>query len=142
MKVVNATVKTLLATSAVTAIVGQRVYPLFAPQNAGWPHIVVHLISEEREAMLGGAESAMWSTGRVSVESRCRDAGGVPQLNTLGEAVIDALKDRVNYTVTPYIVTIRKEGTDETDASQAVGNEGTPDTVRRITDFYVNWRPA
>ena len=141
MHAVNAVTKTLLATSGVTTIVGTRIYPLFAPQNAGWPHIVVYLVSEEREAMLAGAESAKWSQARVTVESRV-NGGNVPQLNTLGEAVIDALKNRVNYSVSPYIVTIRKEGTDETDASEAAGQTGTPDVLRRITDFYLNWRPA
>lgn len=138
MSSLNIAVKTLLATSAVTAIVGQRVYPIFAPQNAAFPHIVVYLVAEDEEDLLTGASQLR--EGRVTIESRT--AGDVPVLATLGEAVIDAMRDRVEYAIASCIVTTRKAGTDETDASDQTNAQGYPSVVRRITDFYLFWRKA
>lgn len=138
MSGLNITVKTLLGNVIVTGIVGQRIYPLFAPQGAAMPNIVVHLIHEDDPDLLQGA--GKYPESRVSVESRT--AGNIPVLGTLGQAVIDAMQDKTSYAIANCIATIRKEGSDETDSSIETNALGTPDSVRRITDFYVRWRAA
>lgn len=138
MSSINITTKTLLGWAAITNVVGQRIYPVTVPQNAAMPYIVVRLVSESEEDLLQGASQIR--EGRVSVESVT--AGNIPQLFTLGEAVIDAMRDRVEYAIANCIVTTRKAGTDETDDTSAPSDEGYASAVRRITDFYLVWRKA
>lgn len=136
MSASNIAVKTLLAASPVVAIVGQRVYPIFAPEAAKLPHIVVHLIHEENNDNLEGA--MQYSRSRVSLE--IRTAGDVPALDTLGPLVIAAMQ-RMNYSIASHTVSsISKEGTDITDASDLTGANGVPQVTRRIMDFSIWWR--
>ena len=138
MSGINITTKTLLASPAVTLVVGQRIYPLFSPQGAALPNIIVHLISEPDHNMLSGA--GKYYESRVSVE--CRTAGNVPQLFGLANAVIAAMQDKIEYGIASCVATIRKEGSDETDSSDEANAQGTVDSVRRIIDFYIHWRAA
>lgn len=132
---VNIATKILLADSAVAAIVGQNVHPIEAPQDMTFPHIVVHLISEKEEDMVSG--SSQLRDGRVSVETRTDD---IAVLNVLGEAVIDAMRDKLELHIAGAIVTTRKAATDETDSAKQTGPSGGRAVYRRITDFYVFWR--
>lgn len=132
---VNIATKILLADSVVAGIVGTKVHPIDAPQDMAFPHIVVHLISEKEEDMLGG--SSQLRDGRVSIETRTDD---IVQLNILGEAVIDAMRDKLELPIAGAIVTTRKAGTDETDSARQTGPTGGSPVYRRITDFYVFWR--
>lgn len=136
MSSINIATKTLLAHAPVTAIVGQRVYPVFIPQNAKFPLIRVSLVSEPEWEMLAGGSQIR--EGRVAIESVTD--GNVPQLFTLSEAVIDAMRDRVEYAIAGCIATMRKAGSDETDHSDETNAQGVPSSVRRITDFYIVWR--
>lgn len=135
MSSVNIGVKTLLSDAAVIAIVKDRIYPITVPQNAKAPYIVVHLISEPEEDLLSG--SSQLRDGRISIESVAED---VPTLSTLGEAAIDAMRDRIEFPIAGCIVTTRKAGTDETDHGDQTAATGYPVFVRRITDWYVFWR--
>ncbi len=139
MKSVNIAVQILLADPAVSAIVGDRVHPVFPPQNSPLPHIVVGLISEKEEDMVSGASQL--HDGRVSIESRC---GDVDTLSVLGELVNDAMRDKIELSipVTGCIVTTRKAATDETDYGNQTGSQGNPSYLRRITDWYCFWRKA
>lgn len=134
---VNIVTQILLANGAVTAIVGDKVHPLEAPQDMAFPHIVVHLVSEPEEDMLDG--SSQLRDGRVSCETRTTD---IDQLSILGEAVIDAMRDKLELHIAGAIVTTRKAATDETDAARQTGPSGGRSVYRRITDFYVFWRKA
>lgn len=129
------TVKTLLANSGVTALVGQRIYPYEVPQDAAANNIAVHLIYEDEQVLLAGA--TQWPQGRVSVE--CRAESGT-LANDMAEAVKDALRDKHLYSILGCEVTFRKEGTDVTDSSQETNASGGSDVNRRILDFYVRWR--
>lgn len=131
-------VQLLLEEPAVTAIVGQRVYPVFPDPGAQMPYIVVYLVSESEEDLLGGASQLR--DGRVSIESVT--AGDVVALLPLGEKVIAAMRDKVNYPIANCTVTTRKADSDVTDASQQTAGNGVVSSVRRITDFYTFWRNA
>lgn len=132
------TIQTLLAGPGVTALVDQRIYPIAAPQGAAPEHIVVHLVSEPEEELLQGA--TQWPESRVSVECRSETPHGAV---IMGQAVIDWLRDKDRYSIRDYDASFRKEGTDETNASdQTSASTGLPTVSRRIIDFYVRWRVA
>lgn len=137
MSGLDITVRTLLADARITDIVGQRVYPIVPAAGAKYPNIVVHLIHESDPDLLQGA--AKFPESRVSIESRCDDIG---TLYDLGQAVIDVMQDKLEYEIADCIATIRKEGTDGTDASDQEQPQGGRFVVRRITDFYIFWRRA
>lgn len=136
MTAINIATKTLLAAAPVTAIVGQRIYPVFASEGAKLPHIVVHLIHEEDNDNLVGAMK--YRRSRVSLE--LRTAGDIPTLFTLAPLVITAMQDKINYSIAGCTATISKEGTDITDASDLTGADGVPQVTRRIMDFSIWWR--
>lgn len=136
MSAINIVVKTLLADSSVTAVFGQRIYPVFVPQAAGPRHILVYLVHEEDPDLLAGAGN--YRRSRVTVE--IRTPGEVPTLFTGSAAVIAALQNKVNFAIAGCVATISKEGTDETDASEDTSPSGVPFVVRRIVDFIVWWR--
>lgn len=139
MSALSLTIQTLLAGSGITALAGQRIYPVYAPQNAGYPNVVVHLIHSDEEVLLQGA--TQWPNARVSIE--CRGAGDtpLPDADRLAEAVVNWLRDKHLYTgVSGYEATFLKEGSDETDASDENDAGGNPSVVRRILDYYVQYR--
>jgi len=136
MSAVNIATQTLLAAQPVKDIVGQRVYPVYAPQGAKLPHIVIHLIHEEDPDFLSGA--SRYRNSRVSLE--LRTAGDIPGLFTLAPVVLNAMQNKANYSIAGYTATISKEGTDQTDASDLTGANGVPQVTRRIMDFYIWWR--
>lgn len=132
---VKIAVKILLNDSVVFGIVGKEIHPLESPQDMAFPHIVVNLISESEEDMLSGASQLR--DGRVSVVSMTDD---IDQLDVLGEAVIDAMRDKLEYPIAGAIVTTRKAATDETDSAKQTGPSGGRSIYRRTTDFYLFWR--
>jgi hypothetical protein len=77
----------LLATAAVTALAGTRVYVLKAPQKPGAPYVRVMLVSDIGETHLRGAHQMRRS--RVQI-----DIGGTEGETTYG--VIDALASAVD----------------------------------------------
>lgn len=84
----------LLATSAVTAIVGQDVNAIMAPQTTEPPNIVLNLAGGNDQQMLSGA-GKMYEQ-RIATESVARTATAAV---ALGDAVIDALQDVVKQTI-------------------------------------------
>lgn len=139
MSALNITIQTLLAEDDVTDVAADRIFPIFYPQAAGLPGIVVRLIAENDPDNLGGA----WKRPESRVSIECRAEGGrVDQLYALAEAVINAMQDKTEYPIASCIATIRKEGTDESDSSEQVTAHGYPEVIRRIIDFYVVWRRA
>lgn len=137
MSTINIAVKTLLSHAPLVAQVGQRVYPIAVPQNAVLPYCVVHQISESEEDMLQGASQLR--DGRVSIETV---TGSTATVGAIGELVIDAMRDRVEFPIASCIATTRKAETDETQASDQFGANNQPTASRRITDFYIFWRKA
>ena len=134
MSALAITVKTLLADSTLTPIVGNRIYPIFAPPDAKIPNIVVHLVGEEEEELLQGA--SIWPEARVSIECRSDSA---PQVDRVAQRIIDWLRDKRNYEVFGHEATFRKEGSDVTDSSDEI-SKGAPYVSRRIIDFYLRYR--
>lgn len=120
------TIQALLADAPVTAVVGDRVHPIEAPQGDTLPNIVVHLIAEPTDPLL--CEDAPVS--RVQVDSR---AGDATTAVTLGETVKTALGTIINQTIAGKRATIQKEGSDGT------GKNDKADTFVRHTDFNVHW---
>lgn len=140
MSALTIAIKTLRAGTGVTAIVGERIYPVAAPQNAGYPNVVVHVIHQAEDTLLQGA--TQWPLSRISVE--CRESSlnndnPVPTMDRLAEAVVDWLRDKHLYIIDGCEVEFQKEGSDETDFSENVTN-GYPTVFRRIIDFYLRAR--
>jgi hypothetical protein len=137
MSSLSLTIKTLLAGTEVTDLVEQRIYPVQAPQDAGYPNIVVYRTSEDEEELLAGA--SQYPEARISVE--CRASGSNPDADAdrLGEAVVAWLRDKVRYAIGGCAVEFRRQGSDETIPSRQA-RDGIPVVSRRIIDFYVRWR--
>lgn len=131
-------VQAALAESAITALVGQRIYPIYAPQNAGLPYIVVHKIAEEEEKLLDGASN--WPVSRVSFE--CVSEGDAAVADRIGQVLNDQLKIIHRATYAGFEATFTKEGTDETDSGNETLPSGFSIGARRIIDFYIRWRTA
>ena len=130
-------VQSLKAGAGITAIVGNKIYPFYSPQEANLPLIVTHLITQPEEELLQGA--SQWPEARVSVE--CRASEG-PQADRIAERVIEWLRDKHLYVVAGFEATFRKEGTDLTDSSDDRNEKGQPYVTRRIVDFYIRYRQA
>lgn len=132
-------VQAALAESVITQLVADRVYPIYAPQNAGLPHIIVHKIAEQEPYMLDGATS--WPSSRVSYE--VVSSGNPAEADRICQVVNDALKVIFRATYTSGVeVTFTKEGTDETDSGNETLPSGFSIGARRIIDFYIRWRPV
>lgn len=139
MTAMTIAIKTLLAGSGVTELVGQRIYPVFAPQAAALPNIIVHRISDNEEVLLQGA--SQFPEARISIECRATGADGAKSADMIGEAVVNWLRDKHLYSIDGAVATFRRTGTDETDASEQA-DQGVPSSTRRIIDFYVRYRAA
>lgn len=134
MSAIALTIHALLQSPLLAPIVGDRIYPVFLPQEAAQPAIVVRSISDTEEILLQGA--TQWPVGRVSIEIVSMQVNVALEA---GEIVVDWLRDKDRYPMTlagvDYEVEFTKEGTDVTDA-----DEGT--VARRIIDFYIRRRKA
>lgn len=140
MTAMSVSIKMLLAGSGITALVGQRIYPVFAPQNAAYPNIIIHNIFGAEEELLQGA--TQWPEARISVECRGGNADPADEADLVGEAVVNWLRDKDRYSIDGCLATFRKEGTDETDTPGGIIDRGIPVISRRIIDYYVRYRAA
>jgi hypothetical protein len=128
----------LLAAPAVTALVGDRIYPSVAPQGVVAPYLLVHKPGQINRQLLDA--DAGWINARVSIECIEYTALGAERL---GEAVYAAFRDVTNETVfdnespaAPIAsVTILPADLDidrVADDRQSFG---------RIIDFYFDFKP-
>jgi hypothetical protein len=125
---VAATVQAILALPAVAAICKDRTWPVIAPQQAGYPHNVVHRVSEADELLLAGHSGLR--EARVSVESRALTFTAAEQL---GEVVQAGLKDIHLGNFAGFTVSFAKHATDYSDYADA------SQVYRRIQDFIVRF---
>ena len=130
----------LLRTDAALAgIVGDRIYPVVAPQEAARPYIVASLIGEDDFHILTGS-GGFWAS-RVEVQAIADSAAAV---DALGETIKDVLGDVTARNVADggsppdftALANVLKQGSDVTDYS----DDRT--VFRRIIDFSVHWRRA
>jgi hypothetical protein len=111
----------LLASTAVTTIVAQRVYLLAQPQNALAPNIIVRVVSGTRDMGLNVVEGQ--SRHRIAVESRSNLVG---EANALAHAVFNALNGHSAAGVDRIIF-----------GNEAFLVDDATKLARRILDFYV-----
>ncbi len=129
----------LLAAAAVTAIVGERVYTIKAPQDAARPFLILSRIGENEDQLLEGAGGVYTATLSVA----CHAERSFSDADALGEKVKAALGNVTNRAVyspdSPATrlgtVTAWKSGADVTDHS----DDGR--VFRRIIDFEFRWQP-
>ena len=95
MTVEEAVLDQLLATSAVTALVGTRIYQLVLPEHPTLPAIRVQLVDEPENYHLRGNDRLTFA--RVQVDSYARKvSGGDPYLSAV------TIADAVNAALTVY----------------------------------------
>lgn len=83
----------LIADATLAALVVDRVYPMPAPQNAGYPFVTWQRISGERVFSLGGPSGLAYPRFQIDVWSDSREnrpAGGAPYLES--RAIADAIR--------------------------------------------------
>lgn len=127
-------VSILLDDAGVAALVGNRIYPLLAPQNSVMPNIVITQISDNDPLHLGGASQLPES--RVSVVSRGQT---VTEMMNIADAVRAALRDIIHETVgsSPVLssdVCVYKTAVDIT------ATFDNPTVYEQSVDYMVRWR--
>jgi hypothetical protein len=124
----------LLADSNITALVGDRVYPVMAPQRAVLPNIVITQVSDNDPMHLAGASRLPES--RVSVVSR---GGTATEMMNVADAVKAALRDIIHESVggSPALsndVCVYKTAVDITSVFDD------PISFEQSVDYMVRWR--
>ncbi|MFN9110104.1 MAG: DUF3168 domain-containing protein [Bacteroidota bacterium] len=127
-------VSLLLDDAGVAALVGNRIFPVLAPQNAVMPNIVVTQISDNDPPHLGGASRLPDS--RLSIVSRGSTA---TEMMNVADAVKAALRDVIHQSVggSPPLsddVTIWKTAVDITSVFD------NPTTYEQSVDYMIRWR--
>lgn len=122
----------LLTDSAVTGLVGTRVYPVTAAQGAARPHIVLHLITTvDIGTHLGGAGKYY----RTRFQADCI-GDTATQVLDLGEAVIGRLNGGA--------IKSRMLGCRDIDCllgeTDFTENTDQADSFRRVLQFNMTWR--
>lgn len=82
---------TLTGTAGVAALVGTRVFPDLAPQDAAVPLLVVTVVDDVAEQTLSGGIAGTLSNARVQVDAYARTRLGSTQL---AAAVLAAVGDK------------------------------------------------
>lgn len=124
----------LLDDPSVVNLVGDRVFPVAAPQVENQPYIAVSLVWEEQESVLAAHRDTFIS--RVSFACV---ANSLALADTIGEAVKGAMTDVVNVAVLNATgesigdATAWKDGTDMTDFTDDRS------VFRRLLDFRLRW---
>lgn len=124
----------LLANEDVTDIVGDKIFPIMAPQNTERPYIVLHLVDTEDAEYLYGA--ARYYRSLVQVDSYTEQTPeGAAQVMRLGDAVIEALNGVVKAKVAGSVdIDVLLGDTDFTESFLEA------QTHRRYTRFTCRWR--
>lgn len=120
----------LQATSAVTALVSTRVYPIVAPQGAALPYITYQKIAGNTVNNLSGADAT--SNGLYQIDCWAASYSGV---KALADSVRSAMNGWFNTGGTPRI-----DGSflqNETDLPDMPGDGGDEPTHRVSMDFSI-----
>lgn len=128
---VSITVQALLGGSGVTAIVGQRVEPITAPQAGQLPDLIVNQMGSQDEMLLDG--QGQYPEARVRVECRSRTK---TQVLAMGDAVIARLRNLRGTFAGVEVTSFLQTETDMTDHAEDFS------TYRRVLDFHVRYRSA
>lgn len=130
-------IRKLLATPAITAVVGDKIYPSQAPQGVVPPFILVTKPGQENRQLL--KNSAEMPRARVSLECNAASALGAEDLGDLLYTVLqnvtnEAVGDGASPETTIGTITVMPADSDIDDFDdERLG-------YRRIIDFYVDWR--
>jgi hypothetical protein len=125
----------LLDATAVSAIVGERVFAVMRPQDSSLPAILISSVYEEQDSVLAGHRSGF--TNRMEVQCL---AASIADADALAEVVKTAL-EVVNLDVVTgsppeveaVVQYVAKEGTDIFDYTEE------PAVYRRAMDFSMRW---
>ncbi len=120
----DAVIDKLLATSAVTAVVGQQIYPRMAPQNASKPYIVVNkLPNEQKQHKSGGSAGVTISYVSLSVWGTTYKQA--VDTASLADAALDAIRGTFGSVHCSFC--LRQDGYDQSQLpvmDDEVGNPG------------------
>jgi hypothetical protein len=128
----------MLASPAITAVVGQQIWLSRAKQGAIQPYILIHKPGQVNEQLLSG--DAGYPESRVSIECVGKSAA---ETENLGNTVFDVLKQVANAIVDDGQSPTSVIGRDVTITTSDFDVDDYSDdrsAYRRIIDFYVRWR--
>ena len=125
----------LTATTAVTDIVGQRVYPIKVTQGTALPHITYQVISDVSINHAAGATETNNTRIQVDCWAATYDVG-----RTLAKAVKDALKNWTDLAGDPAISSCHYE--DGQDAPEPVLPGEDRLAAHRVRQDYMLWYNA
>lgn len=132
--------------SAVTAIVGARVYLDKTPQDPTYPLVLVYAAGDHRGQQLRGPDGG--GEARVSVEARAHEDSGVDTYTVM--ALFDAIEgDGAGPQATGVFGWVGSVGSDPTIAIQNCAHRGTRDrfydpaaqrVLRMTQDYWILYR--
>lgn len=134
MSAISIVTQILLASEEVTSIVGNKIFPIMAPQNAIRPYLVLHLVDNEDPKLLGGAASYFRSIVQCDAYAEMTPDGAT-QVIRLGDATIEALNGVVKAKIAGCVdVDLLLGSVDFTESFLEA------QTHRRYTQFSCRWR--
>ncbi len=136
---VEIVVTLLLGDSTITGLVGNRIYPVFAPQQSQLPNIVVTQVSDNDPMHLAGA--SRYPESRVSVVSRGSTA---TEMMNVADAVKAALRDIIHAEVgslpLPSEDTLSSDVCAYKTAVDITSVFDDPISFEQSVDYMVRWR--
>lgn len=137
MSVEGAITKLLLADSGITAIVGQRVRPLYAAQTDKRPLLTVSVTNKQR----GVSHSGGIGSGNATVEiGIITDSyADAVNLSETAQRVLHGFSGNVGDTGLALVPVVYD---DETDVEQAVGPGQSKPAYLKTVSFRARYRPA
>lgn len=130
MSAISATVQALIAGAATSAIAGDRITPIIAPEHEAYPNVVVNLVSDTDVPDITGPSG--FAVARVSVAARGMTASDVIRLG-------DAIKTDLHRRSGVFAGCRAQFLTEGTDVTGYIPNASVKE---RSIDFYVWWRKA
>lgn len=119
----------LLATTAITDLVGQRINPGTAPQGGQLPDIVLSLIAGSTKHLMRGRTDH--DEDRITIDVRALSYRGA---DAIGEAVVSAIGGMAEDVSGRHVQAFR--------VSDATDYDDTFKVYRRMIDFTVRHRPS
>lgn len=131
----------LKADVMLTGLIGGRIYPEEAPQNAGWPHITYQIISYPQKFHLAGPSGL--ASPRIQIDCWAKGSTGKKDVVAIAEAVRNAKGPGVQkldgFTGLMYGVRVQRVNLEDRRYSSEPPVHANEDPFRRASLDFTFW---